>query len=219
MTQYIKLKQTKQTGNTTLEYLSISLGLTPNNLFGFFGPKCCPPVCCWPLILALSPSGPIVDSFVCWCRLCKLIGDDELVWLQCGPNNPVEAAGIGGGGGTIAVHGADIVKLGVPLIGLSGGRWAEYDDLAEKLFLAAHSGPDKMGVARFKRISWRPYAFKINYISIFKKRIYNKMNNILVDMMVDNSWMDDVQYEAYQSLHNDLIYLMFDVSVTKKNGE
>ncbi|KAH9421444.1 hypothetical protein DERP_010581 [Dermatophagoides pteronyssinus] len=60
---------------------------------------------------------------------CLIVGDDELVWLQCGPNNPVDEAGIecdnvgggGCGGCTIAVHGADIVKLGVPLIGLSGG--------------------------------------------------------------------------------------------------
>lgn len=31
------MKQTKHTGNTTLEYLSISEGLTPNKLFKFFG--------------------------------------------------------------------------------------------------------------------------------------------------------------------------------------
>lgn len=35
--QYIRLKQTKQTGKTTREYLSISLGLTPKRLFKFFG--------------------------------------------------------------------------------------------------------------------------------------------------------------------------------------
>lgn len=41
MIQYIRLKQTKQTGNTTRLYLSMSDGLTPNKLFRFFGGELC----------------------------------------------------------------------------------------------------------------------------------------------------------------------------------
>lgn len=42
MIQYIRLKHTKHTGNTIREYLSISDGVMPNNLF-----ISCVFICCW----------------------------------------------------------------------------------------------------------------------------------------------------------------------------